>query len=599
MRSRLAFVVLLFFSLLPLLSAQAELIPTDESLALPTPARLAALAAVGTQSGWATVAQSARLAAFNAYEKNKLNSAEGWYYVARWSALFAETEAHFVPNWANAVREARVGHANLPVRYATRDRPMGDFLGPELQRWLLGHAAFSDEFFALLTPVDYVPQVFTILNEIHQADAVKFQEYPSLALAIAVVYDLPPPPDWPHGQVNAAILSRRWPRATDAFAWWVREDRAGRTYHRLNRLGADELKFVVDSAAPMAELEWSQRAVSYPLNQFARTYSMIRYRLDRTQTQTPDWPGKTYTLADILREGGICCDQAYFATQAGKARGIPTLLFRGAGMDGRHAWFGFLDGNQRWQLDAGRYAEQRYITGLAYDPQTWRTLSDHELQFLSERFHVLPSYRQSRVHAVFAEELLRAGRAAEAVASARKAVNYERRNLEAWEILLAAQQAQGAKPTVLEATLREAAEGFQRYPDLEIKFMNRLTESLRARGETSRADFEEHRLAKKYQAERNDLSIKEAAEVIQRSFLSQPVSGQVRTYNAALGSFGRGAGIEFYDKIVVVFAEHLLQLNEPVEALRAVERARLTLKVEPNKQLDLEMKNFVERLKTK
>ncbi len=593
-------VILILFSAWPLLAAQAELIPAGEALNQPISARLAALAETGAHTGgWEEVAKSAGSAAFAAYEKNKLNSAESWYYVSRWSALFTETEAHFVPLWAKAVREARVGHANLPSRYATRDRAMGDFLTPELQHWLLGNPTFSDEFFALLTPVDYVPQVFMILNELYGADPAKFREYPSLALAIAVVYDLPPPPDWPHGQVDAAVLPRRWPQATDAFQWWVREDKAGRTYHRLTRLGADELKFVVDVSAPFAELEWSQRSVSYSLNQFARTYSMVRYRLDRAQTQTPYWPGKTYALSDILRDGGICCDQAYFATQAGKARGVPTLLFRGAGMDGRHAWFGFLDGHQKWQLDAGRYAEQRFITGLAYDPQTWRPLSDHELQFISDRFHALPSYRQSRVHALFAEELLRANRPDEAVASARKAVNYERRNLVAWEMLLAAQQAQGAKPLALEATLREAAMGFRRYPDLEIKFMGRLTQSLRARGETSLADAEDRRLAKKYQADRNDLSIKQAAEVIQRSFTSQPVLEQIRTYNSALDSFGRGAGIEFYDKIVVVFAEHLLQLNEPVEALRAVERARLTLKVEPNKQLDLEMKNFVERLKTK
>ena len=599
MPSRLLSAVFFLLIGLEVLAAQTDLIPVEEWPDPPTPARLASLAATGAQSGWAAVGQAADSAAFAAYEKNRLNSAEAWHYISRWSALFAETEARFVPVWANAVREARVGHANLPSHYATRDRAMGDFLSPGLQRWLLGNTSFSNEFFALLTPVDYLPQVFTILNELHQTDPAKLREHAALALAISVVYDLPPPPDWPHGQVNAAILPRRWPSPAAAFAWWIREDKAGRTYHRLNRLGADELKFVVDASAPFAELEWSQRSVRHPLDQFARAYSMVRYRLDRAQTQTPDWPEKTYALADILRSGGICCDQAYFATQAGKARGVPTLLFRGAGMDGRHAWFGFLDGKQKWQLDAGRYAEQRFITGLAYDPQTWRPLSDHELQFISERFHALPSYRQSRVHALFAEELLRKNRAAEAVISARKAVNYERRNLLAWEILLAAQQAQGAKPVALEATLREAADGFQRFPDLEIRFMNRLTQSLRSRGETSQADFQDRRLAKKYQMERHDLSIKQAAEVIQRTFATKPVLEQIRTYNSALESFGKGAGIEFYDKIVVVFAEHLLQLNEPEEALRAVERARQTLKVEPNKQLDQEIKKFIERLKQK
>ena len=46
------------------------------------------------------------------------------------------------------------------------------------------------------------------------------------------------------------------------------------------------------------------------------------------------------TLPLILQEGGLCVDQAYFAAMVGKAKGVPTLLFRGAGLDGR----GLLDG---------------------------------------------------------------------------------------------------------------------------------------------------------------------------------------------------------------------------------------------------------------
>lgn len=450
----------------------------------------------------------------------------------------------------------------------------------------------------MLTPVDYLPQVFALLNELYAADPGRFKEYASLALAIAVAYDLPPPPDWPHGQVGVAVLPRRWPPATTAFAWWTRESREGRTYHRLAHLGADELKFVVDVAASFDQLEWAQKSVNYPLSEFARTYSMILYRNDRIQAQAMAWPGKTYQLWDILQEGGICIEQAYFSSQAGKARGVPTLLFHGAGMDGRHAWFGYLDESQKWQLDAGRYAEQRFITGLAQDPQTWQRFSDHELQFLSERFRALPSYRQSRIHAAFAAKLQRLGRMAEAAASARKAVNYERRNLAGWETLLTAQQAQGGKSSAVEAALREAAIAFQRYPDLEIGFARRLAASLRARGETSLADFEERKLARKYQEERLDLSIQQAANMLQRCFNSEPVPGQVRTYNTALENFGRGAGIEFFDKIVIVFAEHLLQVNELAEAVKAVERARQTLKVEPGRQLDQEFDRLMKKLRT-
>jgi hypothetical protein len=576
--------------------AVLEPIPEVEALAPPGRTRLADLAVAGAQNDWAGVDAAARAAAYTAYSRDRLDAAAGWYHVHRWAALFAESEAHFQLRWIPAVQRAEVAHANMPQRYSSTDRRLGDALSPELQAWLLENASLSEEFFSLLSPVDYVPQVFALLEEMHRWDSGLFQEYASLALAIAVVYDVPPPPDWPHAQVSAVALPRRWPRASEAFAWWVREDRAGHTYHRLAHLGADELKFVVDAAAPFAELEWARDAVHYPLSELPLAYTMVRYRMDRIQSQSLVWAGRSYLLSDILRDGGICVDQAYFATEAGKARGVPTLLFLGSGLDGRHAWFGYLDGDQKWQLDAGRYAEQRFVTGLAYDPQTWRQLSDHELRFLSERFRALPSYRQSSIHAAFAEEELEEHRPADAAVSARKAVNYERRNLAAWETLLAAQQAQQAGPATTEATLREAALAFQRYPDLEIGFSNRLVASLRARGEASLADVEEKRLARKYQEDRGDLSIQQAVGILKRSFETQPPAEQIRTYNATVDNFGRGAGIEFFDKIVVVFAEHLVQLGDRDGALRATEYARTALKIEPGTQLDQDMNNLIARL---
>src|SRR5690606_37735995 len=212
------------------------------------------------------------------------------------------------------------------------------------------------------------------------------------------------------------------------------------------------------------ELEWAQRSVKFPLSSLVKSYEAVRYRNDRIEAQTYVWPGERYDLPEIYGEGGICVDQAYFATQAGKARGVPSLLFSGAGRDGRHAWFGYLGSGQKWVLDAGRYAAQRYVTGVAIDPQTWTQLSDHELSFLSEGFRRLPPYRQSRQHQVFAELYLRLNQKPAAAAAARKAVSYERRNVQAWELLLAAHE--DAPPRERETLLREAARAMQRYPDL-------------------------------------------------------------------------------------------------------------------------------------
>ncbi len=557
-----------------------------EAVLPPTPARLAELAKAAGADQWRSSVPILRTAARTAYVRERTDAANRWLLVARWAALLAKTDAEFIPEWIKAIEGARVGHPNMATRYDTADLPLGRWLSPDLQRWFVGNAAFGDEFFSLLAPQDNLPAVFQILNALHRRDPVKFARYPSLALAVALVHDVPPPPNWPHGQVSASALPRKMNAPSAVFDWWIAEDTAGRTFHRLTRLQADELKFVVDAAAPFAELKWTQQIADYPLSHLDRAYTMVRYRQDRIANNHPVWPGATYKLHDILKDGGICVDQAYFATETGKARGVPTLFFTGAGNDGRHAWFGFLDTGQQWKFDVGRYAEQRFVTGYALDPQTWRQISDHELKFLAERFRTLPTFRQSAGHSAFAEDFLATKDFEAAARAARKAVTLERRNLPAWETLLAAESKLPRTPRQLEAVLREAALAFQSYPDVAAGFSNRVSASLRARGETSAADAEERDIARRNQSKRGDLSAQQAREILLRSMATDPVPAQERTYQSVLVSFGQGAGIGFFDQVVVTFVQHLVRLGNKPAAERALARARQTLKFEPNSQLD-------------
>jgi hypothetical protein len=330
-----------------------------------------------------------------------------------------------------------------------------------------------------------------------------------------------------------------------------------------------------------------------------RAYTMVRYDLGRVQRNDLQWnSSQPYTLDAILAEGGICADQAYFAAEIGKARGVPTLLFRGQGTDTRHAWFGFLDAKQKWQLDAGRYGEQRFVTGYALDPQTWRNITDHELRFLSERFRTRASYQRSRVHAEFAADLLANGSAAAAATAARKAIAEEKRNHVPWEILFAAEVKLGRSGAEREATLREAAEAFHSFPELERLYLGRAVESLRARGEIAAAEAEQNRLLQKNPGGRADLKVQEARLAIVRTFTTQPLEEQIRNYNAIVTTYGRGAGIVFFDQVVVVFAEHLWQIQQPAEAAKAVALARATLKVDGNAQLARDFEKLSELIKT-
>jgi hypothetical protein len=573
-------------------------VPDAETRDPPTAARLADIEQRASAAGWYSLAPAVHAAAMRSYVQDRYAAADAWYHVYQWLALFAEPENVFFANWLRATEAAKLPIPPAVASYQPGERPIGDNLTEGTKVWLLSNEAFSQEFFSIITQLDNLPRVFAIIDGLRRRGPDKFARYSSLALALAVVYDVDPPPYWPHFQVTEQALPRKLPNPALTYEWLIHEEALGRTYHRLTRMRAEELKFVVDIAAPVPELEWSLQNVHAPLDSFDEVYSMVRYRTDRAQNEAQmTWSGQPYTLPAILKEGGICIDQAYFATEAGKARGIPTLLFGGSGQDGRHAWFGFLDAEGRWRLDAGRYAEQRFVTGTAIDPQTWSPISDHELQFLSERFRALPSYTQSMVHLDFAREFLSENNAQAAALAARKSVNYERRNVNAWEVLLAADARLGVDASRQEAVLREAALAFTpKYPDLMAWYENRVSESLRARGETSLANYEERGLAERLKGDRADLATQQAASILSRSIANEPVERQIEAYNAILAQFGRGAGTQFFDQIVAGFAEHLAQLNMKPQAREAVQRAAEALEVQPGTQLATEVDLLLRKL---
>lgn len=572
-------------------------IPAEEIARQPTPARVAALVDRAASQGWGSVTPVLRSAAQQAYEANS-GYAPAWYYLYRWSRLLGTTHARAIQDWIKSVEAAKAGHPNMAASYDFKPGSLSGGLTRELLLALLGNAPLSEEFFQLLSPLDNPAEVLAILQKIHAQDPALFSQYGNLAVALAVVYDVPPPPWWPHGQVKAASLARQLPAPEAVFAYFVRLDRSNLAMHRLGRLPASELKFLVDLVVPFAELDWARKNVPPGLADLGKAYDMIRYRKERITLNQYEWPGAAYTLPAILQEGGICVDQAYFASTAGKAKGIPTIMFRGAGLDGRHAWFGYLDVNQRWQLDCGRYADQKLVVGLAFDPQTWQDINDHELVFITERFRALPTYKLSVMHAEFAADYLREGKVDPALKAARESVNRDPRNLAGWNVLLAAQKAKSPDLRAQEGVLREAVLAFQRYPDLEIWFSRQLIATLRERGETSLAQVEEQRLGAKYKFNRVDLSIDQAAGTIERSMKDDDLATQIKVFNRVVDTAGKGAAIDFYDKVVVPFAIHLAQQGQIPGAVQAVERARRTLRVDLGKQLDLEMAKLTTQLKS-
>lgn len=144
------------------------------------------------------------------------------------------------------------------------------------------------------------------------------------------------------------------------------------------------LSFIVkpDDFVSIEDLNWALR--THQGNRaVGKLYSSIVYDTANFKRGTPkkveQAPGGL-TLQNIKKYGGVCEEQALFASNIGRAIGVPAVFVFGTGSDISHAWVGYLKsvGNNRWSWDftEGRYDEYDHVVGNVTDPQTGRLIPD-------------------------------------------------------------------------------------------------------------------------------------------------------------------------------------------------------------------------------
>ncbi len=477
------------------------------------------------------------------------------------------------------------------------DAACEDYLGKELAaKWSLD-TVFLEEFFNSLSPADYPPAVLANLAELHASNPEKFQEYRSLAIALALVFDELPPKEWPHFQVLSESVPRETASLKDRFDFWVRSNETGKLLLDLRKLGADQLKFVVDSLAPMEELEWAQRNVRTARPTFGRVFSSIRYDHPRLKQQQYDWPHPgTYSLEAISEKGGLCIDQAYFAMLSGKARGLPTLFFVGQGVDGGHAWFGYLKGDNRWDLDCGRYENQNYAVGQALDPQSWEPITDHELLFLSQRVRRTPPFEAGRADLIVSDWFAHEAKPQEAFLAAESAMKTSPSNPEAWKKSAEFLAASGAETGQQIKLLQSAAAHFSTSRDLKMEFELASAKVSRDSGDETSASQIEQKLISQNTRLRSDLSVGIAAEKLSALVDSGDLESAMQEYRAMAVRLGRTGGGNFYYEISYPLIQKLVAKDHKREALRVIDLTRRTLRPDRDSILDQELTGWEDRL---
>lgn len=249
---------------------------------------------------------------------------------------------------------------------------------PELTRSL----AFA------LRPEDSSDGVLGLMDRLNKSRPDDLRRYPELCTALLVVFDEPVlcrsgrPRPVPEGGRPPA------PKEIDPLVVLDHFTANAR------KMGFDPAKLPAELAVFMVGLEVSPEDTAWALEKYGgdvrigRHYDDVPYdtafferggemKIDRYD----------YTLPNLLRYGGICGDQAFFAESIAKACGVPAVTVMGTRGEIAHAWAGYLQKvgkKPKWNFDEGRYDEFDDVRASADDPQTHHTITTADLALLAQ-----------------------------------------------------------------------------------------------------------------------------------------------------------------------------------------------------------------------
>jgi hypothetical protein len=339
-------------------------------------------------------------------------------------------------------------------------------LAPETLEWLCGSDRRLVEFSWALSDSDRLAGVGRIMNELCSADPEERDGFFRLIVALAVVWDQPRRPAI-HHQMGTNLLAYE-PDILARYAFFKRVYSDKRALVDFDTLRIFDLLFVVDTPVPLGELEWAREHIKSRRLKWAEQYTRIVYDTERLRSGQYQWPNGVYTLASIFEEGGICVDQAYFATIGARAFGIPAVQLSGKGNGASHAWFGFLVSAAKWELDVARYENLDFTTGYAVMPQTGSRISDHQILYDCDPVFYTAQFDRARRLSSLASVLLRTGEPGRAIELTKKARRDAEKFMEPWETEYSALLELGEERKAISLLVAQAAE-FRKYDDLYVQ----------------------------------------------------------------------------------------------------------------------------------
>jgi hypothetical protein len=311
-------------------------------------------------------------------------------------ALFDQTILYAPADRADCIREA-----DFALRLARQLKNLPPQARDQLLPFLRKHQNLASTLVFLIRPDQERPvSVYSLLDKLREKRGEQLETYASLASAICVVQHKPFTVHINENQVKSAD-------AIDLFDYYVQNE--SRMFFGIRNVPAELLMYVVDTTASISEMNWALNKYAGDAN-VGRLFFDIKYDYDYLKRGTDKTVTvKGYNLPNILKFGGICADQAYFATAVGKAIGVPTAYDTGTSAEAAHAWVGFLQYNGKvgiWNFNSGRYEDYQGVRGSVLDPLSRQNIPDSYVSLLSEIIGTKAVDRQTAVALTDAAERL-------------------------------------------------------------------------------------------------------------------------------------------------------------------------------------------------
>jgi hypothetical protein len=302
--------------------------------------------------------------------------------------------------------------ADLARRLINQLQPLEPATRTDLLKYLRAHDELANALAFAAKDGNNIKGVYTLLDRLRHERPAQVVEFANLTAAICVVRDRPLV-----RKINENTTTAADP--VDVFDFYVSHE--SQMFFGLRGIPVDLLVYVVDTTATINDMNWALTKYAGTRN-VGELFFKIDYDYDYFEGKAPKRVTvEGYSLPNILKFGGVCADQAYFATTVGKAIGVPTAYTTGASAESSHAWVGFLQmqgRTARWNFNSGRYEAFQGVRGNVADPQSNKRIADSYVSLLAESIGASAVARQNAVAMVDAARRLAGGKAADGTFSA-------------------------------------------------------------------------------------------------------------------------------------------------------------------------------------